>query len=70
MTVMSFEEAAARYLRVVRNGHHGFTPSARYETRQRQILLSAHTGEVGAAIVFLPYLYWLFILAHPELLLY
>ena len=68
MTARSLEDASALYLRVLRNGHHGFTPSPKHEKRRRQILLSAHTGAVDPAIVFLPYLYWLYVLTHPECL--
>jgi hypothetical protein len=64
--VRTMEEAAAMYLRVLRNAHHGFTPGPREETRRRQILLAAHNGSIKRELSFLPYLYWLSVVAHPE----
>jgi hypothetical protein len=65
-SVRPMEEAAAFYLRVLRNGHHAFTPSPIHETERRQILLSSHTGGVDRALSFLPYLYWLDVVANPH----
>jgi hypothetical protein len=66
LSVRPMDEAAAFYLRVLRNGHHAFTPSPIHETERRQILLSSHTGDVDRALSFLPYLYWLDVVAHPQ----
>jgi len=62
------EEAVALYLKVLRNANHGFTPEQDANERRDQILLMAHDGDVPADIAFLPYIYWLDVLANPETL--
>ncbi|HLK16510.1 MAG TPA: hypothetical protein VKT78_17010 [Fimbriimonadaceae bacterium] len=56
LQVRPLEEAAAIYLRILRNGHHGFTPGPGHETRQRQILMSAlnRTGFDGGSLSLIP----------------
>jgi hypothetical protein len=61
------DEAVALYLQLLRNANHGFTPERDPNERRDQILLMAHDGDVPADIAFLPYLYWLDAVAHPEL---
>lgn len=62
----SIEEAAALYLQLLRNANHGFTPERDTDERRDQILLMAHNGDVPGDVAFLPYLYWLEAIAHPE----
>jgi hypothetical protein len=63
---VSFEEAAALYIQLLRNANHGFTPERDRDEGRDQILLMAHDGNVPGDIAFLPYLYWLEAIAHPE----
>lgn len=60
------EEAVGLYLQLLRNANHGFTPEQDANQRRDQILLLAHDGDVPGDIAFLPYLYWLDTIAHPE----
>jgi hypothetical protein len=60
------EEAAALYIQLLRNANHGFTPEQDGNEKRDQILLMAHDGNVPGDIAFLPYLYWLEVVARPE----
>ena len=60
------EEAVGLYLQLLRNANHGFTPEQDTNERRDQILLMAHDGNIPGDVAFLPYLYWLDALAHPE----
>jgi hypothetical protein len=60
------DEAVALYLQLLRNANHGFTPERDANERRDQILLMAHDGDVPGDIAFLPYLYWLEAIAHPD----
>ena len=62
----SIDEAVALYLQLLRNANHGFTPERDANERRDQVLLMAHDGNIPADVAFLPYLYWLDTLAHPE----
>lgn len=56
----------ALYLQLLRNANHGFTPERNSNERRDQVLLMAHDGNVPGDIAFLPYLYWIDAVAHPE----
>ncbi|HWD55848.1 MAG TPA: hypothetical protein VG346_12035 [Acidimicrobiales bacterium] len=60
------EEAAALYIQLLRNANHGFTPERDGNEKRDQILLMAHDGNVPGDVAFLPYLYWLEVVARPE----
>jgi hypothetical protein len=60
------DEAVALYLQLLRNANHGFTPEQDANERRDQLLLMAHDGAIPGDIAFLPYLYWLEALAHPD----
>jgi hypothetical protein len=60
------DEAVALYLQLLRNANHGFTPEQDANERRDQLLLMAHDGAIPGDIAFLPYLYWLDALAHPD----
>ena len=64
--VQPYEDAVASYLRVLRNAKHGFTGQNDAGRRRDQVLLMAHDGDVPTDLSFLPYLYWLEIMAEPE----
>ena len=57
--VLSKEDAVAQYLRIVRNGSHGFTGENDGQRRRDEILLMTHSGDIPGDVAFLPYLYWL-----------
>lgn len=59
-------DSVALYLQLLRNANHGFTPEQDANERRDQVLLMAHDGDVPGYVAFLPYLYWLDVLAHPE----
>jgi len=59
------DDAAGLYLQLLRNANHGFTPDRDANERRDQILLMAHDGNIPGDVAFLPYLYWLDMLAHP-----
>jgi hypothetical protein len=59
-------DAIALYLQLLRNANHGFTPEQDANERRDQILLMSHDGYVPSDIAFLPYIYWLEALAHPD----
>ena len=61
----SLDDAVGLYLQLLRNANHGFTPERDANERRDQILLMAHDGYVPGDFAFLPYLYWLDVLAHP-----
>jgi hypothetical protein len=61
--------AAAMLLKIYRNATHGFGGLRQPESLKDQVaekLLSHHTGEVADDLVFLPYLYLLDTLSHPD----
>ena len=60
------DEAVALYLLLLRNANHGFTPQQDANERRDQLLLMAHDGSIPGDVAFLPYLYWLDALAHPD----
>ena len=60
------DEAVALYLQLLRNANHGFTPEQDANERRDQVLLLAHDGDIPGDVAFLPYLYWLDAIAHPE----
>jgi hypothetical protein len=60
------DEAVALYLQLLRNANHGFTPEQDANERRDQLLLMAHDGGIPGDIAFLPYLYWVDTLAHPD----
>jgi hypothetical protein len=60
------DEAVALYLQLMRNANHGFTPERDANQRRDQILLMAHDGNIPGDVAFLPYLYWLDAIAHPD----
>jgi hypothetical protein len=62
----SLDEAVGLYLQLLRNANHGFTPERDANERRDQVLLMAHDGNIPGDIAFLPHLYWLDVLAHPE----
>ena len=62
----SIDEAVALYLQLVRNANHGFTPERDSNERRDQSLLMAHDGDIDGDIAYLPYMYWLHMLAHPD----
>src|SRR5947207_2385284 len=64
--VLAREEAAARYLRVLRNANHGFRGRADADRRRDETLLLAHDGSVPRDFALLPYVYFLGMLAEPE----
>ncbi|MGC8627586.1 MAG: hypothetical protein ACP5VR_08535 [Acidimicrobiales bacterium] len=64
--VQQYEEAVASYLRVLRNARHGFASKNIAGLRQDRVLLMAHDGDVPTDLSFLPYLYWLGLVAEPE----
>jgi hypothetical protein len=64
--VLSKEDAVAQYLRIVRNGNHGFTGENDGQRRRDEILLMTHSGDIPGEVAFLPYLYWLESLADPS----
>ena len=64
--VLSKEDAVAQYLRIVRNGNHGFTGENDGQRRRDEILLMTHSGDIPGDVAFLPYLYWLESLADPS----
>jgi len=56
-------------LKIYRNATHGFGGLRRPESEKDQVaekLLAHHTGEVPDDLVFLPYLYLLDTLSHPD----
>jgi hypothetical protein len=61
------EQATARYLRVLRNAIHGFRGRGDADRRRDEVLLAAHDGKVPGDLALLPYLYWLEMLAQPDL---
>ena len=61
--------AAAMLLKLYRNATHGFggiRPPRNDEDLIAERLLAHHTGEMPDDLVFLPYLYLLDVLCHPE----
>jgi hypothetical protein len=61
--------AAAVLLKIYRNATHGFGGLRRPESENDQVaekLLAHHTGEVPDDLLFLPYLYLLDTLSHPD----
>jgi hypothetical protein len=61
--------AAAMLLKLYRNATHGFGGMRQPETEEDLIaerILSHHTGEIPDDLVFLPYLYLLDVLCHPD----
>lgn len=60
------EEATGQYLRILRNAGHGYSGQNDRDRRRDKMLLMSHTGPDAFAL--LPYLYWLDVLADPEVL--
>ena len=63
---VSRADAVVQYLRVLRNASHGFSGENDAERRRDEILLMAHDGNLPGDLAFLPYLYWLEVLANPD----
>jgi len=62
--VVPLAEAAASWLRMLRNAGHGFS-SAKGQEKRDAVLLVAHDGRVPHDLPDLAYLYLLDLLAHP-----
>jgi hypothetical protein len=65
-TILEHATAASRYLRVLRNATHGFSPKDDSERGRDEALLMTHNGDIPDDFALLPYLYWLEMLAAPE----
>jgi hypothetical protein len=66
--VMTRELATAQYLRILRNANHGYGGQNDASRRRDEVLLMSHTGQIPHDFVLLPYLYWLDVLADPQIL--
>lgn len=62
---LSINVAVARYLRVVRNSHHGYGEMAR-ENPQAMALLASHDGSVPPALPDIAFVHLLSLLVRPE----
>lgn len=65
---LSLEEATGQYLRILRNAGHGYSGQNDSDRRRDEVLLMSHTGHIPDDFALLPYLYWLDVLADPEVL--
>jgi hypothetical protein len=66
--VMTAEQATAQYLRILRNANHGYGGQNDAGRRRDEVLLMSHTGDIPDDFSLLPYLYWLDVLANPQIL--
>jgi hypothetical protein len=66
--VLTVEQATAQYLRILRNANHGYGGQNDAGRRRDEVLLMSHTGEIPDDFALLPYLYWLDMLADPQIL--
>ncbi len=64
---MSLEKAVAAWLRLVRNGQHGFGGREHVPGRD-DVLLAAHDGHIPSDLPDLPWLYLVRLVADPPLL--
>lgn len=62
----TLEDAVAAYLRQLRNANHGYEPKRDANLKRNEMLLTVHTGKLDQGLVYLPYLYWLDTIAHPD----
>jgi hypothetical protein len=60
------EEAAAEYVKVLRNATHGHGSNKQGQVELVEILLAHHNGEIPHDLALLGYLYLLDVLAHPH----
>lgn len=66
--ILTLEEATGQYLRILRNAGHGYAGQNDGDRRRDEVLLMSHTGHIPDDFALLPYLYWLDVLADPEVL--
>jgi hypothetical protein len=62
---MTFEEATALYLRILRDTGHGCTGQNDKDRRRDEVLLVSHTGDIPEAFALLPCVYWLDTVSEP-----
>ena len=60
------DEAAAQYVKVLRNATHGHGPKKPDQAKLAEILLAHHNGEIPHDLALLGYLYLLDVLIHPR----